>query len=85
MPNTPRFLIAFEFTPRLHRCDQSGLRDCPAEETRDAKKEIKLARRTPAEVGPLSFLKTALLTACSINLACLSYLRLLLQLSAAAI
>lgn len=32
------FLIAFEFTPRLHRCNQSGLRGCPAEETGDAKK-----------------------------------------------
>ena len=78
MPNMPTSQISLRYMPYLHRAEPIRLQGTPWKEQRIKKGKPKMRQDHSCRVGTLSKcengqLESVLLTACSVNLACLSY------------
>ena len=72
VPDPLPFLISLGVMLRLHRAQPIRSQGPPREGNKEYKKgNLNPGRSTPVGVGPLSCLKSMLLTACSVNPACL--------------
>ena len=77
-PNTPPSLIGLRHTTYLHKAEPIRLQGTPWKDQRIKKGKPKMRQDHSCRVGTLSKcengqLESVLLTACSVNLACLSY------------
>ena len=74
MPNMPTSQISLRYMPYLHRAEPIRLQGLHRRGNKKLKKgSQKQDVTTPVGVGLVLHLKSVLLTACSVNLACLSY------------